>query len=471
MAEKNDVLIATVEGLGTGGEGICKVDGTTYFVPYVLPGEKISFKVLKIKDRIGYGKVEEIYIPSNDRVEEKCPVFSRCGGCQLQHLTYEKQLEWKAGVVAEALKKIGHIDFPVPKAVASDLPYGYRNKLQMPVGVDKEGNTVIGFYAERSHRIVATEDCAIHPVWAKTLIAILRQYIFECGVQGYDETKKTGALRHIVVRELDGKFIVTLVSAKSNLPRIERFCQLLDEAFKEYTLWLNINNSDTNVIFGEKFTLIKGNGFFDAEEKGILYQAGPQTFVQVNGNVRGKLYDAAIDLACENGSEVMIDAYSGGGLMTAMLAKRAKRVYGIELEKEAVACADALKKRNNLENMTNICGKVEEKIFSVLEKEKNEKLGLILDPPRAGIHRSVLEALKKSGIPRLVLISCNPATLARDLGILTGFLKDENGVLVKGEGNGEYEIESIQPYDMFPQTKHVETLVCLSHKNLTDISA
>lgn len=464
MPEKNDVLVGTIEGLGTGGEGICKVDGITYFVPYVLPDEKISLKVLKIKDRIGYGKLEQTLVASNDRAEEKCPVFRRCGGCQLQHLSYEKQLEWKGKVVAESLKKIGHIDFPVPKAVASDLPYGYRNKLQMPVGVDKEGNTVIGFYAERSHRIIPTSDCVIHPAWVKTVIALLQQYILECGVQGYDEIKKTGDLRHIVVRELDGKFIVTLVSAKGKLPKIERFCQLLDETLKEYTLWLNINDSDTNVIFGDKFLLIKGNGFFDAEEKGIFYQAGPQTFIQINGNVRGKLYDAAIDLACENGSEVMIDAYSGGGLMTAMLAKRAKRVYGIEVEKEAVACADALKEKNGLKNMTNICGKVEEKIFDIIEKEKNEKLGLILDPPRAGIHRSVLEALKKSGIPRLVLISCNPATLARDLGILTGFLKEENGVLVKGEGNGEYQIESIQPYDMFPQTKHVESVVCLTRK-------
>lgn len=464
MADKNDVITAVVEGLGSGGEGICKADGVTYFIPYALPNEKISFKVLKSKNGIGYGKLEEIYVPSQDRVEEKCPVFHRCGGCQLQHLSYEKQLQYKGKIVSDALKKIGHIDFPVPNALPSDSPYGYRNKLQMPVGVDKDGNTVVGFYAERSHRIVPTNACAIHPDWAEKIISILKRYILECGVQGFDEVKKTGVLRHIVVRELDGKFIITLVSFSEKLPKIERFYQLLDEAFSTYTLWLNVNKSESNVIFGEKFVLLKGEGFFDGEEKGICYQAGPQTFVQVNANVRGKLYDAAIAEALKGGGEVFIDAYSGGGLMTAMLAKSAKRVYGIEFEKEAVACANALKERNGLKNMTNICGKVEEKIFDVLEKEKGEKLGLILDPPRAGIHRSVLEALKKSGIPRLVLISCNPATLARDLGILTGTLKDENGVLVQGEGNGEYRIESIQPYDMFPQTKHVETLVALQRK-------
>jgi 23S rRNA (uracil1939-C5)-methyltransferase len=327
--------------------------------------------------------------------------------------------------------------------------------------VDKNGETVIGFYAERSHRIVPTDDCAIHPDWAKKLIAAVKQYAYECRVRGYDELTKKGSLRHLVARELNGKFIVTLVSATDKLPNLEYFCSLLDGIFKEYTLWLNINKTDTNVILGEKFNLIKGEGFFDAEEKGILYSAGPQTFIQVNANVRGKLYDAALNEALKEEREVVIDAYSGGGLLTAMLAKRVEKVYGIELEREAVACADTLKEKNGLQNMTNICGKVEEKIFDALEREQGKKLGLILDPPRAGIHRSVLEALKKSGIPRLVLISCNPATLARDLGILTGNLQEVDGVLVQGDGKGEYEIESIQPYDMFPQTKHVETIVCL----------
>lgn len=463
MAEKNDIITAVAEGMGSGGEGIFKSD-ITYFVPYCLPGEKVRFKVLKVKGGIGYGKAEEVYLPAEERVRPKCPVFTRCGGCQLQHLEYAKQLEFKGKVVSEALKKIGHIEWKVPKAIGSDFPYGYRNKLQMPIGVDREGNTVVGFYAERSHRIIPTDDCAIHPDWAKKIIAILKKYIAAQGIQGYDEVKKTGSLRHLVVRELDGKFIITLVSATEKLPNVAYFSSLLDETFKNYTLWLNINGSDTNVIFGEKFILLKGEGFFEGEEKGVKYQAGPQTFVQVNANVRGKLYDAALKEVLKEGCEVVIDAYSGGGLLTAMIAKRAKRVYGIEVEKEAVACADAIKARNGLDNVTNICGKVEEKLFGVLEKERGEKLGLILDPPRAGIHRSVLEALKKSGIPRLVLISCNPATLARDLGILTGNLQEQDGVLVKGDGKGEYAIETVQPYDMFPQTKHVETLVQLSQK-------
>ena len=198
----------------------------------------------------------------------------------------------------------------------------------------------------------------------------------------------------------------------------------------------------------------------------LVFEAGPATFLQVNENVRAKLYKAAVSSVVETGEEVVIDAYSGGGLMTAMLAKKAKRVYGIEVEKEAVSCANSLKEKNGLENMTNICGKTEEHIFAVMEKEKGEQLKLVLDPPRAGVHRSVLRAILESGIQSFTMISCNPATLARDLGILTGSLVEVDGELIKSteQKAGYFGIEKLQPYDMFPQTKHVENLVCLKRR-------
>ncbi len=469
--EKNDNICAVTEAIGSSGEGIIRHEGVTFFVPACLPGEKVRFKVLKIKGNIGYGKLEEVLTPAEERVREKCPVFLRCGGCCLQHLDYSAQLAHKSRVVKDALRKIGGLRVDVPTAIKSDLSYGYRNKLQMPIGVNKEGKTVIGFYAERSHRIVPVSACAIHPAWAEKLIAILKRYIEECAVKGYDEVRKTGALRHIVAREIGGSFIFTLVSAKRELANLPYLVGLLSEEFSAFTLYLNFNDSDTNVILGKEFQLVHGSGFFEAEEQGIRYEAGPVTFLQVNENVRSKLYKEALKSVTGEGDEVVIDAYSGGGLLTAMLAKKAKRVYGIELEAEASKCADALKEKNGLENMTNICGYVEEKLPAVLEKERGEKLRLILDPPRAGIARSVLYALLKSGIERLTVISCNPATLARDLGVLTGSLtENEKGELVKNpayeEGGltGYYAIEKIQPYDMFPQTKHVETLVCLSKK-------
>ena len=475
MLQKNDSVCAVTEAIGSGGEGIIRHEGITFFVPACLPGEKVRFKVLKIKDGIGYGKLEEVLTPAEERVRAKCPVFSRCGGCCLQHLDYPYQLVHKSKTVQDSLRKIGGLDIPVPTAVKSEREYGYRNKLQMPIGVDKDGNTVLGFYAERSHRIIPITECAIHPDWSKELIATLTQFIRETGVKGYDEGTKRGLLRHIVAREIGGNFIFTLVATQSDVPNIAYFVQLLSQKFTSFTLYINVNDKDTNVILGEEMHLVHGKGFFETTEQGIRYEAGPVTFLQVNDKVREKLYKDAVKTVTGDGDEVIIDAYSGGGLMTAMCAKKAKRAYGIELEKEASACADELKKKNGLTNMQNICGKVEDELPAVLQKERDEKLRLILDPPRAGIARNVVKALLESGIPKLTLISCNPATLARDLGILTGrLIENEKGELIKNPAcagmdgqavlDGYYGIEKIQPYDMFPQTKHVETLVCLARK-------
>ena len=473
--KKNDSICAVVDAIGSAGEGIIRHEGTTFFVPACLPGEKVRFKVLKIKNNIGYGKLEEVLTPAEERVRPVCGVFSRCGGCVLQHLDYGAQLIHKAGVVKDALRKIGGLQVNVPTAVKSEPFYGYRNKLQMPIGVDKDGNTVVGFYAERSHRIVPIAKCAIHPEWAEKVINVVKTYALKSGVQGYDEERKSGVLRHIVAREIGGRFIFTLVCAKREVPDIPYLIALFAEHFAEFALYLNFNDTDTNVIFGEEFKKVHGGGFFTAEEQGIRYEAGPVTFLQVNDNVRTKLYKDALKTVVETGDEVVIDAYSGGGLLTAMLAKKTKRVYGIELEKEASACADALKTKNKLQNMTNICARVEDVLPDVLERERGEKLRLILDPPRAGIARSVLKALKGSGIEKLTIISCNPATLARDLGILTGrLIENEKGELIKNPAYvglesgetlvGDYELTYVQPYDMFPQTKHVETLVCLARK-------
>lgn len=468
--EKNESITAVCEGIGNDGEGIFRHEGITFFVPYCIFGERVRFRVLKVKGNVGYGKVEEILSPSKDRVFPKCPVFGKCGGCQLQHLDYTAQLSVKKQSVEKSLKKIGGIDAELSSVVPCDFPYEYRNKLQIPVGTDPNGNAVVGFYANRSHRIVPVEDCPIHPKWAGEWIAVLKKYLSECGMRAYDEEKKTGEVRHFVVREIDGKFILTLVVACGieKVKNVSRLVELLKETGKEFTLYLNENGKDTNVIFGEKFLLASGSGFFDGEEEGICFSAGAQTFVQVNKNVRKKLYADVLKKTIETGDEVIVDAYSGGGLLTAMLAKRCKRAYGIEIEKEAVACADELKKKNGLKNIRNLCGKVEDELPALLEREKGEKVRLVLDPPRAGIARSVVYALKKSGIEKLVLVSCNPSTLARDLGLLTGSLKEtETGELKKTEcADGEYQIESICAYDMFPQTKHVETLVCLARKTI-----
>lgn len=463
--KKNDEFVAEVLSLGSNGEGIIKFDEVTYFVSGCIPGEKVKIKTLKIKGNIGYGKLSEIISSSKNRVAPRCSVAGKCGGCRLQHMDYPIQLDFKRKLVKDCLKKIGGLDVEVLPTVESDKIWEYRNKMQLPVGVDFEGNTVIGFFAERSHRIIPITECCIHPKWSKDIIAALRSYMDANSVKGYDEKNNRGDIRHIVVRELSGKFIITLVATSEKLKNIDDFINRLSEKIQDFTLLINVNNSDSNVVFGSKFIAVKGNGFYEAEEFGIKYEAGANTFIQVNDGVRNKLYSEALKEVSCGCDGVVIDCYSGGGLLTAMAAKTCKRAYGIEIVKEATECANLLKVKNSLEDkMINICGDVAVELPKIMTKEQKDNVRLILDPPRAGIARSVLYAIAKSEIEKLVLISCNPSTLARDLGILTGTLKEENGVLVKGEGNGNYVIDKVQPFDMFAQSKHVETLVCLKRR-------
>ncbi len=460
--EKNEVLIGTAEALASGGEGIVRKDGCTLFVPYLLPGERAQIKVLQTKGKIAYGRVGEVYTPAEERVRPVCPVFGRCGGCRLQHLRYVDQLHFKTMIVSEALRKIGGIDCEVSSCEKSEKEYGYRNKLQLPIG-RRGGENVIGFYAERSHRIIPIKNCPIHPKWTEKLIAALEDFMSGCGVNGYDETTGEGLLRHIVVREIKRRYLITLVSAKRSVPKIGELLRRLDRIFPEYSFYLNYHPENTNVVFGKEFQLLKGPGAYEGEECGIVFEAGVNTFLQVNESIKRKLYEQAVSLVSE--TDTVIDCYSGGGLLTAMFAKKCQKAYGIEIVPEASACADALREKNGLQGkMENLCGGVEELLPSLLEREKDAVL--LLDPPRAGLERKVIGAIKASGAERVILISCNPATLARDLGLLTGSLREnEKGELLKAEG-GEYSIELVRPFDMFPQTKHVETLVYLQKKKI-----
>ena len=463
MLHKNEEYEGLVEGLGTDGEGIIKIEGATVFVPFCVVGEKVAFKVLKVNGNIAYGKLISVLKPSKDRVIPRCPVFGKCGGCDIQHMDYSAQLDFKRTVVKNALSKIGGISFPVNQTVACENEYGYRNKLALPIGFIN-GETVVGFYAPHSHRIVPIDNCDIQAEWVKEVIAAVKQFA-KSGVRGYDGESKKGELRHIVVREIKGKFIFALVCTEKI--DLAPFAEILKSKFRQFTLLLNINSENTNTIFGKSFYTVYGDGFFGAEEFGIKYRAGANTFLQVNDDMRTKLYSAALAEAEEG--VTAIDLYSGGGLLTAMLAKKCGKAYGIEIVEEASRCADELKEENGLDGkMFNILGKVEEEIDRVFA-ETNGKRIIVCDPPRKGIERSAVNAIKASGADKIIYISCNPATLARDLGLLTGSLIEEGGALVKcGNPQSNYSIQSITPFDMFPQTRHVETQVILTKKIHTD---
>lgn len=466
--EKNQEYIGEVLSLGSEGEGIIKIGDYTAFVPFCLAGERVSFKALKVTGKIAYGKLTEVHTLSPARVTPVCPYFEKCGGCQLQHLSYDEQLGFKRQLVQNCLRKIGGLDTEVAPTVASDKQYGYRNKLALPVGADDNGNAVTGFYAVRSHRIVPINFCPLQAEWSGALIAALTSFMQESGFTGYDENTRRGDIRHLVAREVDGKFIITVV-ATSKID-IGGFAEKLEKEFGNFTLCLNVNKSTGNAVFGIEWHICRGEGYFAGEDSGIKFKAGAQTFLQVNDGVRKKLYGEVI-VAAGDMNAVAIDLYSGGGMLTAMLAKACVAAYGIEIVPEAVACADELKKLNGLgDKMFNLCGAVEERIDEVLSRTAGYKRTIVCDPPRKGMERSVVRAVLKSGADRVVLVSCNPATLARDLGLLCGSLTEVDGQLVKNpayapEGlKGYYCIEKIVPFDMFPQTKHVETLVVLSRK-------
>ncbi len=446
--EKNMLCEGVVEALGSNGEGIIKCGGTTAFVPFCMVGERVRFKILKVTDggKIAYGKAEEISGPAAGRTEPPCPLFVKCGGCDLQHMDYSAQLAFKRELVENTLKKLGGIYVAVNGVVPSENIFRYRNKLALPIGLDGDGNTVLGFYARRSHRIVPADDCLIQSAWIKDIIAAVKKYADVCGLTGYDGETRRGDLRQIAVREIKGKFIMALVAARR--VDVSFLISELEKSFKDFTFLLNVNGSTSNVIFSKEWHICRGEGRFEAEEGGIFYSAGAETFVQVNDGVRTKLYNRVLEEADEGATAV--DLYSGTGLLTAMLAKKCGRAFGVEIVKEAALCADELKIRNGLQGkMFNVCGKVEEKLGEVLKAADGKKI-VVCDPPRKGMERQVCERLGSCGADKIILISCNPATLARDLKIIL---------------EGGYKINSVTPFDMFPQTRHVETLVVLRRKD------
>ncbi|MBR1867901.1 MAG: 23S rRNA (uracil(1939)-C(5))-methyltransferase RlmD [Clostridia bacterium] len=464
---KNEILSGSVTRIGSGGEGIIKEGEYSVFVPFTLPGERVRYQVLKVKGKIAFGKALEIITPAEERIRPKCKVFGKCGGCQLQHIKYKTQLKLKAKTVADCLSKIAFLEPVVSPCERSDLEYGYRNKLQLPIRENSVGYT-IGFFVPNSHRVIPIRSCPIQPEWSAKIISGTQKFVRHYGISAYNDETGKGLVKHVVVRDVDGKLIITVVITENDLPFKSELISLLRENFGEFSLYLNINKLGNNVIFGNEFRLIYGKGRYTAKELGIKYEIGPESFMQVNDGVRKRIYQEAIKCAGADEITVVIDAYSGAGLLTAMFAQRCKKAIGVEIVKEAVDCAEHLKAKNGLKNMENICAPCEKVLPEIMERERKEsaKCVLILDPPRQGIERNIIEAIKESLPERIVYISCSPQTLSRDLGLLLGTLKIENGVTVKNDGEvrSAYEIELVKPFDLFPQTRHVETVCLLTRK-------
>ncbi len=469
MLNKNDEIIEYVVDTGSNGEGIVKHENFVVFVPFAIKGEKIKVKILKVSKNIAYGKILEVIEKSEFRIDELCPVYNKCGGCNLQHVTYEFENDFKKNTVKNSFLKIANLNVLV-KDVFFDKEnrFRYRNKLQLPVIFNGE-KTVIGFYAENSHRVIEINDCVINPTWTKNIILAFKEYFEKFNVKGYNELEHFGDVREITVREIDNNLIICVVSLRKTLKNHKELIEILKKYIKNtFSLYLNYNNSKTNVIYGNDFSLLYGEPNYNHFKNGIKYSVGVRSFSQVNDKICSDLYEYVVNNIVSNNNTTVIDAYSGTGFMTALLSKNAKKVYGIEIVKEAVDLANELVKENGLnDKITNYCGKCEEILPNLIRKEnelKNE-VSIVLDPPRKGCDIEVIKSIIDNDIDNIIYVSCMPSTLARDIGLIIGTLSVFGNEIKKVDNPIiKYDIVECQPFNMFPNTKHVETVCILKKK-------
>ncbi|MBC1801878.1 23S rRNA (uracil(1939)-C(5))-methyltransferase RlmD [Listeria booriae] len=449
--KKNDCLDVVFEDLTHDGNAVAKIDGYPIFVPQGLPDEIAQIKVLKTNKNYGFGKIIELTKESADRVTPPCLVYSQCGGCQLQHLSYDGQLRMKQKQVAQVMKRIGKQDVEVLPTLGMENPWNYRNKAQVPVGF-VNGRLVAGFYQQRSHQIIDMNTCLIQQEENNEVIQTARAIFAKYHVEPYDETTRKGVLRHLMTRfaTTTGELMLVIVTTKLNFPNKAEILEELQQSIPELTsLVQNVNTVNTNVIFGEQTVVLAGREYIMDTIHGISFAISARSFYQVNPEQTEILYAEALKLAGLTGEETVIDAYCGIGSISLCLAKEAKHVYGVEIVPQAIEDARANAKLNKMDNVTFAVGKAEEVIPDWFKQGIKADV-LVVDPPRKGCDDALLQTILKMKPKRVVYVSCNPATLARDMLVLT---------------EGGYEAKMVQPVDMFPQTTHVECVTVLQRQN------
>lgn len=452
IVNRNDRLTVYVEDLTHDGAGVAKVEGYPLFIPNVLPGEEVEVRVTKTNKKYGFAQLIEVKKASPDRVDPPCHVFWECGGCQLQHLSYEGQLVQKRKTVRDVMDRIGKLPHvPVHEVKGMDDPWRYRNKSQIPFS-ERNGQTVAGFYKTRTHDIVDTDVCLIQSDEADRLMAIIKRKLHELGIQAYDEVKNRGMLRHLVVRKAraTGEVMVVFVMRTKNLPQQEEMIEIVKSVVPDVTsIMLNINSKKTNVIFGEETILLYGKPVIVDAIGGIQFEISARSFYQINPEQTEVLYRQALDYANLTGDETVIDAYCGIGTISLFLAQQAKEVYGVEIVPQAIEDAKRNAELNDIDNAYFEAGPAEVVIPNWYKSGKEFDV-LVVDPPRKGCDEQLLNTILEHKPGRIVYVSCNPATLARDLRILE---------------DGGYRTQEVQPVDMFPHSSHVE---CVSWLVLGD---
>jgi len=455
--EKNDIVTVMIEDITTSGEGIGKVDGFTLFIKDTVIGDMAEVKIIKAKKTYGYGKLMKIVTPSNNRVEPRCPVAKTCGGCQIQEMNYDSQLLYKQNVVINNLKRIGGLsDFEMCPIIGMDEPYNFRNKAQYPVGQDNNGKLVMGFYAAHSHVIVDNMDCCIGAPINAGILAKVKDFMLTYNIKPYNEFEHTGLVRNILIRvgATSGQVMVCVVINGKFLPNSDELVKSLLEVEGIESIMININKEKTNVILGKKVKLLWGKPYIEDYIGSIKYQISPLSFFQVNPKQTEKLYNKALEYADLSGDETVWDLYCGIGTISLFLANKAKKVYGVEIVPEAIDDARTNATINNISNAEFFVGKAEEVLPAYYEEHKDEYADVIIvDPPRKGCEEELLKTIVSMAPTKVVYISCDSATLARDLKFMC-----ENG----------YKVIKVQPVDQFGHSVHVETVILMTRCGQSD---
>ena len=457
--QKNKEYIVEIIDNGFEGEGIAKIDGMTIFIPNAIKGEKIKILIVKVNKNFAYGKILEILEPSNIRVDADCKTYKLCGGCNLRHIKYEDTLKIKKSIVENCLYKELKRDVKVNDVIGMEEPEFYRNKLIYPVGTNKNTETIMGVFANRTHNIVEVKECFIQDKINQDVASVVLDIIKKHNIKPYNEENRNGNIRHIIIRrgKQTGEIMVVLVckedANRNNQNKQNEIFEsdLVKTLVQKYpqikSIVKNINDKNTNVIMGDKNINLFGNGYITDKLDNYVFKISPHSFYQVNPIQTTKLYNTAVKFGKLSKNDVVLDLYCGIGTISIFLAKHVRKVIGIEIIEAAIEDANKNAKLNNIENINFYAGDVEQLLPEILKSEDNIPSVVFVDPPRKGLDINTINNIKKIRPNRVVYISCNPATLARDIALL----------------EGEYELGEVQPVDMFCGTSHVEccALLCL----------
>lgn len=446
--QKNKEYIVDIIDNGFEGEGIAKIENFTIFIDGAIKGEKCKILIIKITSSHAFGKLLEILEESPNRCTPDCETYKRCGGCNLRHIDYEETLNIKQEKVQNLINKTLDNNIKVEKTLGMGNPYNYRNKAQYPIGTDKNGEKVLGVFAKRTHEIIPIKECRIQKEISYQIAKYILEHIKKNNISVYNEKKQKGLIRHIVTKvgiQTNEVMCIIVINGKEIPNELTLANNIIDRFPMVKTVVKNINTKNTNVIMGDKKETIVGRGYITDILGDYIFKISPMSFYQVNPIQAEALYNIAIEKAQISKDDIVCDLYCGIGTIGIFASKFAKKVYGIEIVKQAIEDAHINAKLNNIKNIEFLCGDVEESFEKLIKKEKIKPDVVIVDPPRRGLDNNTIENIMKLDVKRVVYISCNPATMVRDLKVF----------------EEKYDIKEVQPVDMFPFTSHVECVVAM----------